>query len=858
MPVDSQIKLWGEDMSGIYKNVTLLPKKQGLLPRPRLDELLLKAMNHNLVTVIAGAGYGKSQGVSMFLHDSDFHVVWLQLSQLDNFQTRFWEEFVYGVSLHDENAADQLLRLGFPDSLAKFNKLLYILDQEVFIGHKFVIVFDDFHLIHNDYVINFVESLVLAKLDNLCVLLISRTDLDFSSVLYTENRISAEDLCFTPDETADYFKMHDITLRETEYERIHTYTGGWPLAIYLVELTIKKGEEEFTDPISGATPIIFRMIENELFSSYTPQVQELLVKLSLLDDFRLNLVRVLSSEDINAITEIISTNMFIYYNPYTKNYNFHNLFSEFLKAKQISLKEEQITETYLNAAEWYAKNSLNLDAVIYYKRCKSYEKIWEIIRCYKIDIPPEEAELFLELIEAFPKEILEKHPLIGVAYGRLLLNNGRLAEAENRLLEIKENYEALPPTPENKAVIGEACIFLAMLSLAMRDYRFAGLFKTAAQCLPDGSVFVDNRLYLNNGNYAVTIEKPDAGELEKFERAIVRAMPCAAKAMNGCGYGAEYLTLAESAYYKGNMAKAESEAYNALYKARQQRQNDVVCGAYFTLMRRSVAQGNYPKAAAFLNEISETIEKPNDVDCLSIIDVIKGWFYGKLGDIKKIPQWIMNEEQSNKILSPNTIGKDRLIRAQCFLESENYIELLAFLKYLEKFYDEKGFLMPKLEVQILKAIAAHKAHDVAASMTAFRYAYDLSHANLLIMPFIQYGSHMRSVIDTVKRNGNCSIPVQWLDKIHAKASTYAKRLNNVQAQYQKSIGLLENYKVTLTKRENELLQCICHGLTQKEISESLYISVGTVKNMSQNIYNKLGALNSSDAVRIAVQMGLLQ
>ena len=845
-------------INGIYNNVTTLPKKKGLLPRPRLDMLLSKATENNLVTVIAGAGYGKTHAVSMFLSSNKFRVAWMQLTNLDNYQKRFWEGFIYAISIQSKDLALQLEQLGFPDSLAKFHKFLHLLAKEIYIGERFIFVFDDFHYIQDESIIDFIENLILSDLENLCIILISRINLNLKRTFSLEKQITTEDLCFSLEETTDYFSMHDIFLPPSEINKIYEYTEGWPLVTYLAGLTLKKSDKPFDELLARTMPIVFRIIDNEIFSNYTPKTKEILVKLSLLDDSYGELLIKSIDESVGTVLEIVEGNMFIQYNPYTQNFHVHNLFLEFLKMKQVNLSHEQITQVYLKAADWYLKNDFKTSALTYYKICGHYDKIWDIIRNYEIDIPTDEADLLLELIESFPKDFLDKYPVIGVVHGRLLLNNGRLEESVNELTKIKNKFEMMPPTEENKAIIGEACIFLALDSLAMSDYKFVELFKTAAQCLPDGSVFVDNRLYINNGNYPVTIVKSDAGELKKFENAITSAMPYAAKAMNGCCYGLEFLSISGAGFYTGDMKKAEINAYNALYKAQQQQQNDTICQACFIILRKSITEGNYSKAAGALDEIKRMVGDPDSSDCLSIIDIIKGWFYSRLDDFDKVPGWIMNEDQSLKILSPNSTCKDRLIRAYCFLRTENYSELLAFLNYLEELYKDKGFLLARLDTQILKSIATYKIQDKKQSYAAFKSAYDLAYANSLIMPFIEYGNYMRSVIESIKRDENCTIPLQWLNKIQSKSNTYAKRLDNVRTQYKKLSGHYKNDKITLTRKESELIQALSHGLTRDEIAESLYISPNTVKSKLQNIYNKLGAVNGADAVRIAYQMKLIE
>lgn len=47
-------------------------------------------------------------------------------------------------------------------------------------------------------------------------------------------------------------------------------------------------------------------------------------------------------------------------------------------------------------------------------------------------------------------------------------------------------------------------------------------------------------------------------------------------------------------------------------------------------------------------------------------------------------------------------------------------------------------------------------------------------------------------------------------------------------------------KVHLTKKETEILECICSGLTNKEIAEKLYICEQTVKSHCNHLFKKFG------------------
>ncbi len=61
---------------------------------------------------------------------------------------------------------------------------------------------------------------------------------------------------------------------------------------------------------------------------------------------------------------------------------------------------------------------------------------------------------------------------------------------------------------------------------------------------------------------------------------------------------------------------------------------------------------------------------------------------------------------------------------------------------------------------------------------------------------------------------------------------------------------------SLTARETEVLNLVRAGMTNREISEKLYLSVNTVRNHVAHILDKLGARSKLEAVAIGRRMGL--
>lgn len=61
----------------------------------------------------------------------------------------------------------------------------------------------------------------------------------------------------------------------------------------------------------------------------------------------------------------------------------------------------------------------------------------------------------------------------------------------------------------------------------------------------------------------------------------------------------------------------------------------------------------------------------------------------------------------------------------------------------------------------------------------------------------------------------------------------------------------------LSEREREVLTLLVSGKTNAEAARDLFVSVGTIKSHTGNIYHKLGAKNRAQAVSRASDLGLL-
>jgi len=833
---------------------TNLLKPQQLLSRTGINNLLFQAVENNLVTFTAGAGCGKTQAVSMFLSQHHYRVAWFQLSKLDNFPTRFWKGFIDSLSSQDKKYTKYFEDLRLPNSLAEFDRFIHIFAKEIYSGKRLILVFDDFHLIQNESIHEFFENLISANIENLCMILISRTTISLTNGLC--NHFAEDDLRFSSSETKQYLEMQAISLTALEIEKIQAYTGGWPLAINLICLNFKKHSNTYIDPLISTKPILFQMIEKEIFTGYSPQWQELFIKLSLLDETPADLMHELSCDTIETMMSIIKNNMFIQYNPHTCKYYFHHLFLDFLQEKQIYLNRKSIDEVYLTAARWYEKNGSEMDALTYYEKCKFYDEIWNIIFHMPPDrFPKEKATRLISLLNGFPKELIKKHPMTRVVRAALMLNNLELEAAANDLLALEEELTAQPETAKTKALIGEAYIILAFIRQTQKNYNYIHYYKMADALLPDGSSRNYSNIKLIDSNNSLNPNSLEKKEIKKNLKAINDAIPYASRVTHGLGFGVEYLATAELAYYKGNLKKALTFVYEALYRAQEKKQKDIICNALYLLMKITLAQGEYNRTIDYMTQLKEYAK--SSTEFLSILDIAESWFYLKIGKSDKIARWILNDALNEQIHPPISIGRDRLIRANYFLQEEKYDELFAFSRELDRLYQEKGLWLDLLFLRVFNAISLCNTGNIHQCIDMLQSMHDMINENRFIIQFVEMGQHMCTMIDNIKRIGNHNLPEDWLDSIYSKSSTYAKRQSFYKIKYNAENPTENTTFIQLTRREKEILKNLCQGLTRDEIASSLMISINTVKSTLQNTYNKLGAVNSADAVRIAVHMNII-
>ena len=158
-----------------------------------------------------------------------------------------------------------------------------------------------------------------------------------------------------------------------------------------------------------------------------------------------------------------------------------------------------------------------------------------------------------------------------------------------------------------------------------------------------------------------------------------------------------------------------------------------------------------------------------------------------------------------------------------------------------------------LDMNCLEAAARFRLGDEKNALALLETTYQAAASNSLCVSFIELGHDMRLLASAAINTGS-AIPRQYLEELRSRASAYGKNLFAIAEQLREREKPGE--KIYLTRQERTVLHGLSRGQNREEIAAAAGLSLGAVKNVISRACEKLGAVNSADAVRIALSKNL--
>jgi LuxR family maltose regulon positive regulatory protein len=818
---------------------------------------LEKAVRCPVVNLVAGAGYGKTLAVYSFLQGRGAYITaWLQLSEMDNRESRFWKTHCDAIGRQCEKELGAKLKaLGFPGTHTRFENYLHLPDNAMQPVEKYIFVYDNLHLIHNKAVLKFIERSINTPYQNVSTIFISRTEPPVDTMTLLSKglvaRITEDELRFSPNEIAEYFFLNSIRVSSRDLSDVYEDTQGWPLAVHFAAKALR-------DPLLGRNYArslmksrIFELIEKEIFADLGDKRKKFLIRMSLVDHLPQDIVLKI---DPGYAGDLAGLTSFISFDSFSTMYKMHPLLREYLGRRQGELTEEEKNRTYELAAGWCAANGQIPDALRYYKEAGNYEAIVRLALSMPQTTTSERAKFILSLMDGVPPEIYEKYPFAHIIHARLAHIADRSDEAQEELDALIKKFEALPSSPETDRVLVSSYIergfFGNFRCMETRDYGFAKYFKKAYQLYcrhPSESPLSFSHCV--QGPYLCKVSFPQKGEPEKYLNAVSAAAPLAARMLGGYTYGVERCLEAEILYFRGELDAAEEALHETLHKAREKERYALEAFALFYLLMISLAQGDAAAVSNIRKQLDSLSDRQDYPHLHLMREISIGWFFCRIGQTEEIAPWLKNdfvEDEAGFLLA----GMQPLIRAYHQFDKKKYHAALATLTNTEKKNGLHSFLFGKITLKSREAMCRYFLHDKKGCFAALKDARDLAAPNGLDMPFIEMGKDMRAIAGTALGEKDCGIERAWLERILNKSSAYAKKIFPIAQAYQKASKIQEQHS-GLSPREIDMLKSLGLGMTREEMADQFYLSVNTIKSTLKSLYRKLGAANRVEALRIA-------
>lgn len=841
----------------------LFEKLGGLLHRPRIDALLEKAAGSPLVQVVAGPGYGKTAAVADYVQGAGTRLIWMRMTRLDQLPGRFWQNFLCALEYaFPARLREQLEGLGYPDSLYRFDAFLRIFAEESRRGAQVCFVADDFGSLGQCEVRAFFEMLVEARMDNFCLILIGRTasDVAIAGMHYDETAVITHmQLRFTPAEARRLFREQGIKPPGISPEELAAQLDGWPLPLYMLVQQPQDCADAYPSAGEQGRTIVRRIFETEYFRSYAEPLQKLLIKLSLLNGFTIELAKRISGEAYATLDALLYSNPFIVQDPSSRAYVFHNMYADFLAGQHARLKPEEQSAVFSLAGDCCRDEGLLLEAIEYYNCCARYEDILEAIARLEgmqmsIGADAVQTDHLQRVLENMPEAFRQTHPLADYLIAFILLSNLEIERSWEVcvLLESRLKHDS---AGESQALLGQVYALQGALRMLQNREDFGVYYARACALLPPGGSYNPGNKLLVENNHHFSMQDTGAGAAARMERAVHEGVPYLVQAMSGGARGMDHLFSSEAGLLMYDLEKARKHAHLAIHEAEMTAQHDIICNAHLLLARAAIIQGEYPDAAGHIDFIQTYIEDRQ----LHVLDDLKdtacSWLALKMEDWDKMAGWIIEAGISMRGQPLITIGRDRVLSAGYLLLTEQYAALLALLERMDALFLRRGLWADRLYTYVLRAVAHMKLHEEEAALHWLHTAYEMSVHNNIVLPFIDQGRYMRALVDLARRSRPEDFEAGWLDGIAQRASTFSKKLTAMQKEYHghRQAGV----SGLLSKREEEMLRGLSIGLTREELAGQHHISINTVKTIIRSLYNKLGAVNRADAIRIATSQNLL-
>jgi len=885
--------------------------------RPRLSERLNKGLQRQLTLISAPAGFGKTTLVSEWVATCERPVAWLSLDEGENDPARFLAYLVAALqTIASTIGAGVVGVLQAPQPPPTEAILTALLNDITTIPDHFVLVLDDYHVIDARPIDAALTFLLEHLPPQMHLVIATREDPQLPLARLRARgqltELRAADLRFTRSEAAGFLKgMMGLNLSAQDIAALDERTEGWIAGLQLAAISMQGQQDtaSFIQSFSGSHHFVLDYLLEEVLKQQSESVQAFLLRTSILNRLCGPLCDAVLGKDEGGrmkdetivehgadakyfslhpssfiLEQLERANLFIVpLDNERRWYRYHHLFADLLRqrlhqsiASSTGDPQSRVNELHIRASQWYEDHGLELEAFAHAAAANDIVRAERLIEGHGIPLHVRGAvTTILNWLASLPTTVLNARPALWWRYASLLLVNGQTSGVEEKLDAAEAALQDTEADDTTRNLIGR--IATARAVLALTRYQVEAIIaqsRRAVEYLHPNNLFTratanwtlgiayflqgERAAARRSFTEAIALSQASGdmfttilatiglGNVQEVDNQLYLATETYGRVLQLAGdqplqiiYDA-HLGLARIYYEWNELSAAEQYGRQSLHLARQyDRVIDrfIVCEVF--LARLKLAQGDVDSAAALLAQADQSARQQNfvhripEVTAAQVLTLLR---QGKLAAAAHLAQ---------------TYDLP-ISQARVHLAQGDPSTALAVLEPVRQQVEAKDWQDERLKVMVVQAVALHAHGEKDQAVQLLFDALALAEPGGFIRLFVDEGMPMAQLLSDAAAHG---IMPDYIGKLLAVFE--AEEQKRQDTSYRPPASPTQTLIEPLSQRELEVLQLIAQGLSNREISQQLFLALDTVKGHNQKIFGKLQVQRRTEAVARARELGLL-
>ena len=883
------------------------PVADDIVCRRELHKRLDEGWSLPLTLVSAPAGYGKSTVVSHWLEEDSRPVAWISLDESESDLRAFLDYFVAAVRMVAPKACGDTEALLRGPELPPVSVLAGLLCNGLDgLKKRFVVVLDDYHHVRAPEVHDLLDRLLEHPPHSLHLVIISRRNPPLALATLRARRLMTEiriaDLQFTEKETAAFLKQAaGKKLANSVVSRLQDRTEGWPVGLRLAAIALqgRANPDSFLADLDEGVVSMQDYLMGEVLSTLSRTEIECICRSSILDRFCTPLCQALcgnqcgadcSREHVHPAYSDRTALMTIDLDDRGVWHRYHHLLQKLLRRQlDLQVDAEGLAELHRRAARWLEENGWLDEAMEHLLKVPDPKEAAGLIVRHRNTILNREQWPWLDKwFHRLPARLVEENP-------ELLLMKAYFLESRGRWDEYFGAAERIEKLLELEPLSGETAERLNAGLNVLQGYQFwfSGQGDRALECAEQALKNLPDNCFLERGEalivYVISHQMIGTMEMGRrialkrladfneeqattFQTRIVAALGFAdwmsadlpALSREGArlfelGMGAE---LPESvlvgryfmgiASYLQNQLEEAEKILGSVLEAGSAGSAEYYAQSGFALALLYQARGLPEKAVGTVEQVLEFGLTTHNENVLRSARAFEADLALRQGRLPKAVKWAANYDPGPLLpiyqfhAPPLTLARIRLAQNTKVSRREARLLLNRLETWLRKIHNTR-FL---IDVLSLRARLFQLEEDEPAALKLLSEAVFLARPGGVVRAFADLGQW---IVPLLSRLDLDEEGIRFVGRVLAAMRTDTGPSSPARPGSETQSALIE----PLSPRELEILALMAERLTNKEIGAKLFISPGTVKRHTENIYQKLAVHSRRDAVAKARGLGIL-